>query len=417
MSSTRGGSHLFRGVSLAPPDPILSLSEDFRQDPRSHKLNLGVGVYANAEGATPVLEAVKAAERRLVEEEGSKSYLPIPGDPAYGRRVRDLVLGADHPAIAEERSFTVHTPGGTGALRVFFETVQNIRPGAEVWYSNPTWVNHQPLLEAVGLNSRAYPYFDATAQDLAFDAMVDALGEVSEGDLVLFHGCCHNPSGVDLQPEHWPILGELLARRGALPVFDFAYQGFGEGLEEDRAGILEVLSRVPEAAVCSSFSKNLGLYRERVGALTVVTAKVAEREPMFSQVKRAIRSLYSSPPSHGGAVVARVLTDPAIRGGWLEELSAMRYRIEEIRRLLASALDQHQLRLHPEGNDFIIRQRGMFSFTGLSRAEVVRLREEQAVYMVNSGRINVAALNPDSVKRLVEAIAAVRGVGSIHIDP
>lgn len=407
MTTTLDGSPVFRDVATAPPDPILSLTEHYRGDSRSDKLNLGVGVYVAADGTTPVLAAVKAAEERILREEVSKSYLPIPGTAEYASRVRELVLGPAHPAVAAGRSFTLHSPGGTGALRVFLETLQRVAPQTRVWVSDPTWVNHGPLLDAVGLEQRVYPYFDPSSQGLAFDAMVAALEGAVAGDVVVLHSCCHNPSGVDLSADQWSVVAELVARRQLLPLFDFAYQGFGDGLDADAAGMLKVIAAVPEAAVCSSFSKNLGLYRERVGALTMITADARETEPLFSQAKRAVRSLYSSPPSHGGTVAAMVLSDDHLRRQWLAELDAMRQRVVDMRQLLAACLDDRGLHLHPQGNDFLRRQRGMFSFTGLGPEQVDRMRDEQAVYMVRSGRINVAGLNERTVPRLVDALAAI----------
>lgn len=403
---------MFESVPIAPPDAIFGLIDAFQRDPRPDKITLSAGVYTDERGETPVMGVVKAAERRLLEGESTKNYLGIEGLPAFNERVPRLVFGDDHPALAEGRIATAQTVGGTGALRTFAETLTAVgtsagRGGRRIWISDPTWANHHQIFSAVGWTVESYPYFDAATHGLAYDALRRALARAERGDVVLFHPVCHNPTGVDPTPEQWRELAGLLAERQALPLVDFAYQGFGGGLEEDAAAVRLLARELPEVAVCSSFSKTFGLYRERVGALMVVAGSSEAAVAMRSQVKRAIRPTWSNPPSHGGSVVAEVLGDEDLRQRWSEELREMRERIAEMRRRLSEGLDAHGVRLSPEGNHFLAEQRGMFSFTGLSRQQVDRLRDEHGIYMVGSGRINVAGLNAANLDRVCAAVAEV----------
>lgn len=398
---------MFEHVPLAPPDPIFGLTEAFRRDPNPHKINLGAGVYQDEGGHTPVLRAVKRAERRLLGLEPTKSYLPIAGLPEYACVVQRLLLGAGHPAIAEGRAVTVQTPGGTGALRVAGDVLKLLRGGGTLFLSDPTWVNHVQVFEAVGLRLETYPYFDAAASALDFEALMASLAHLSPGDAVLLHACCHNPTGVDPSPEQWRQMADLLADRRVLPVLDFAYQGFAAGLDEDAGAIRELSRRLPEVVVCNSFSKNFGLYNERIGGLTVIAADPGQAQAVLSQVKRCIRANYSNPPAHGAAIVATVLGDPKLRQLWEAELAEMRLRIREMREQLATGLEQRGVRLHPEGNAFMVRQRGMFSFSRLGREQVERLRQEFSIYLVGSGRINIAGITRANLPRLCDAIAAV----------
>lgn len=400
---------MFSHIQPAPPDPILGLTEAFLADPRPHKINLGVGVYKDEAGATPILASVKAAEERLLREERSKSYLPIDGSPDYGRLVQELVLGAAHAAVQEQRVATSHTPGGTGALRVVGDFVRAHSPTSTVWLSAPTWANHPAIFEAAGLPTRTYRYFHTGESRLDEEGMLADLQQVKPQDLVLLHGCCHNPTGVDPTSEQWRRVGALLAQRGAVPLLDFAYQGFATGVDEDRVGLLAILEQCPEAFVCSSFSKNFGLYRERVGALTIVARSAPAAAAVQSNIKVCIRRNYSNPAAHGGEVVRVVLTEPTLREQWQQELRAMRERIANMRQALRAGLDRRGVQLNPRGNQFIIEQKGMFSFSGLTRQQVERLREEHAVYVVGSGRINVAGITPGNLDALCSAIAAVAG--------
>jgi len=395
---------MFETLKMAPPDPILGLTEAFNADPNPDKINLGVGVYKDASGNTPVLDCVKKAEARLLENEASKSYKPIPGDPAFGARVRELLLGAEHEVIAAGRAVSAHTPGGTGALRVAADYIHDHFAGATVWLTDPTWANHGNVFAHAGVATGKLAYFDAEHNAFACDAYLDALDSVAAGDVVLLHGCCHNPSGADPRLDEWRRIGERLAARGAMPLVDFAYQGFAAGLDEDAAGLRALLESHSEMIVASSFSKNFGLYSERVGGLSMVAADSARAEIVLSQMKAGIRANYSSPPAHGGAVVATVLGDETLRAAWIEELTAMRERINGMRHAFVEALRE---RGSNRDFTFIERQRGMFSFSGLDRDQVARLREEYSIYIVGSGRINVAGITPDNLPRLADAVIAV----------
>jgi aspartate/tyrosine/aromatic aminotransferase len=395
-------------VPAAPPDPILGLSAAFADDPNPDKINLGVGEYRDADGSTPVLASVRAAEARIVASSTTKRYLPIDGTPEYGRAVRSLLFGADETAL-RERCTVVQAPGGTGALRVAGDLIHTQFPGARLWLSDPTWANHPKIFAAAGLSTSSYPYYDGSAHAVDFDAMILSLEAASAGDVVLLHGCCHNPTGADLSLEQWQRLGDTLTAKRLLPLVDFAYQGFGEGLEEDAAGLRALLGRVPEMLVASSYSKNFGLYRERVGALTAVTTSANAAANVLSQLKVCVRTNFSNPPAHGSAIVTEILQDPALRAQWEEEVALMRDRINSMRTLLVDRLKEYTTGAASGSGDFsfIARQRGMFSFSGLTPQQVERLRSEHAVYIVGSGRINVAGVTPDNVDGLCRAVAAV----------
>lgn len=400
----------FGPIQPAPPDAILGLTEAFKADPREQKINLGVGVFKDATGQTPILEAVKSAEQQLLDTQTTKAYKPIAGDPAYRQVTQDLLFGQSHELAAGGRARTAHTPGGTGALRIAGDYLKNNHPGASVWLSDPTWANHPAIFEAAGVPTRTYAYYDPATFGLDFDAMLTSLSAAAPGDAVLLHGCCHNPSGVDLTAQQWEQLAAMIAERGLLPLIDFAYQGFADGIDEDAAGLRIVAQACDELLVCSSYSKNFGLYNERVGALTVVAAGEDAAAAAFSQIEQAIRRNYSNPPAHGAAIVQTILTDLKLRGDWQGELASMRGRINELRAVFAKALDERGVSLGPDGNGFIARQRGMFSFSGLTRAQVQALRNDHAIYMVGSGRINVAGITHDNCGRLCDAIAAARKV-------
>jgi aspartate/tyrosine/aromatic aminotransferase len=395
---------VFDTLPLAPADPILGLTELFQNDPNPRKVNLGVGVYKSADGRTPILEAVKEAERRLLDQATSKTYLPIAGQAAFGAHTQRLLFGADHEDLHSGRARTAHTPGGTGALRITAEFLRRHFPGARVWLSDPTWANHPAVFAGAGLETRPYTYYDAAARGLDFAGMLGSLESAAPGDAVLLHACCHNPTGIDPTAEQWEQLGARLAGGGLLPVLDFAYQGLGHGLEEDAAGLRCVLRHCPELIVCSSYSKNFGLYNDRVGAMTLVAASAEAAERAFSNVKPVIRTNYSNPPAHGAAVVSQILDDPELRGRWEDELTAMRERIRAMRKQFVANLARH-------GSDrdfsFITRQNGMFSFSGLNRDQVQALRDRFSIYIVGSGRINVAGMTPDNLDYLCEGIAAV----------
>lgn len=395
---------MFQNVQTAPPDSILGLNEAFRNDPNPEKINLSVGVFKDANGVTPVLDCVKEAERRLVSEEKTKSYLPIDGRPEYCRLVRELMLGADHEINAAARGVTVQTPGGTGALRVAADFLAKNLPGRKVWLSQPTWPNHPSIFAAAGVATAGYPYFDKASNGLAFAEMMETLQKVPAGDVVLLHGCCHNPSGIDPTAEQWQEIAELIHRRDLLPLVDFAYQGFGDGLCEDAAGLAALAQPGKELLICSSFSKNFGLYNERIGALTAVAGDSAAAAAVLSQLKNVIRSNYSNPPTHGGAVVETVLADPALRTQWESELTAMRNRINGMRTLFVETMKQTGV---DQDFSFIADQKGMFSFSGLTPVQVDELRSKFAIYIVGSGRINVAGISESNVEKLCTAIKAV----------
>ncbi len=395
---------MFEKVQIAPPDPILGLTEMFKADPNPDKINLSVGVYQDSSGKTPVLDTVKEAEKRILEQEKSKGYLPMTGEPVYCAQVQELLFGEGHEIITAKRAATAQCPGGTGALRVAGDYLHTLHPRAKIWLSNPTWANHNTIFAAAGLTCEKYDYRDPVTNGLDFDAMCASIKTIPKGDVILLHGCCHNPTGIDPTPDQWVQIGVLLAEQGVLPLVDFAYQGLAAGIEQDRAGLLELTKKVKQMLICSSFSKNFGLYRERTGALTVVADSADQAATVMSQVKLRIRYNYSNPPSHGGQIVATVLSDKELKARWIEEVADIRNRINEMRHLLVKTLKEKGLK-----EDFspIIEQSGMFSVTRLTKEQVTQLREKYSIYIVDSGRINVAGLTHDNMDRLCEALKSV----------
>jgi aspartate/tyrosine/aromatic aminotransferase len=396
---------MFDTLPLAPPDPILGLGEAFKSDPRPGKINLSVGVYKDEQGNTPILACVKEAERRLLEGEKSKGYLSIEGLAEYDSRVQELLLGPRHEIVASGRAVTAQTPGGTGSLRVAADFLKKHFPAARVWLSKPTWVNHQAIFQAAGLATESYAYMDASGTGLDYPALRSAVEKIPARDVLLLHACCQNPTGIDPTQEQWREIAALCGQRGILPLVDFAYQGFGDGLEEDGLGLRELAAANRELIVCSSFSKNFGLYCERVGALTVVATGADAAQRALSQVRISIRTNYSNPPQHGAAIVAAVLANAGLRRQWEEELAVMRKRIHQMRRLFVETM-----RAKSPGRDFsfIERQKGMFSFSGLTNMQVDELRTKHAVYIVaGGGRMNVAGMTTANMPRLCDAIAAV----------
>lgn len=396
---------MFELLSMAPPDAILGLNDAFRKDPNPHKINLSVGVYKDAEGNTPILASVKEAEHRLLASETNKSYLPIEGSPQYGKLVRELLFGASHEIVINQRACTAHTPGGTGALRTAADFLKRKLPVGKVWFSKPTWDNHLNIFQAAGLAVDTYAYIDAAGRGLDFAGMLAALRAIPAGDAVLLHAGCHNPTGIDPTPEQWREIAATIHERKLLPIVDFAYQGFGDGLSEDAAGLRELAQPGKELLVCSSFSKNFGLYNERVGALTVVAADQAAADVALSHVKVCIRVNYSNPPCHGAAIVTTVLSDATLRQAWEAEVAAMRQRISSMRKLFVNTMKAKK----PEHDfSFIQQQRGMFSFSDLSPLQVDELRTKHSLFIVvNGGRINVAGMTEGNMDRLCSAIAAV----------
>ncbi|MEQ1938727.1 amino acid aminotransferase [Mesorhizobium sp. CN5-321] len=392
---------MFETLQAAPTDKILALIGLYRADPRAGKVDLGVGVYKDSDGRTPVMCAVREAEKRLLQDQDSKTYLGLAGDLAFNAAMTKLVFGeAGDPA----RIRTAQAPGGSGALRLVAELIQRSRPGASVWMSSPTWPNHAPIMRGAGLKTRDYPYFDARSGTVSFDAMLDALGKAEPGDVVLLHGCCHNPTGANLDAAQWAAVADLLAHKHLLPFIDIAYQGFGEGLDADAEGLRIVAARVPEMLVAASCSKNFAVYRDRVGAAMVMAGDSAQADIAMSQMLAAARTLYSMPPDHGAAAVRIVLEDPALRADWESELEDMRQRMLRLRVAFAEALRRQS---NSDRFDFIAEHRGMFSRLGLTEHQVERLRDEHAVYMVGDSRINVAGLPEDRLDDLAKAIVSV----------
>lgn len=404
---------MFESVPMAAPDAIMGLTEAFKKDPNPDKINLTIGVYKDDSGQTPIFTSVKKAEARLLENEQTKSYLSIEGEATYGACVQSMVFGEDHEIITGNRAVTAHTPGGTGALRVAGEFLAKIRPGATLWLSQPTWPNHPGVFEAARLNVKTYPYYDPELKSLDFEAMTNALKDAGEGDIVLYHGCCHNPTGMDPNHEQWKILAQLTRDRGFTPFFDFAYQGLGTGLEEDARGLREFCTEGCEMLVASSFSKNFGLYRERTGALTLVAGSSDAAQCSLSQLKSVIRANYSNPPAHGAAIVSTVLTDPELSTEWKQEVLAMCERINAMRQQFVDKL--HALGVS-EDYSFLTRQKGMFSFSGLTPGQVERLRDEFGIYIVGSGRVNVASITSENIDRLCECIARVVADSEVVAD-
>ncbi|MEM7576096.1 MAG: amino acid aminotransferase [Planctomycetota bacterium] len=398
---------MFQHVEPAAPDAILGISEAYRADPRPEKISLAVGVYKDAHGNTPVLDVIKVAEQRLVETEASKTYLPIDGPPAYGAAVRRLLFGADQELATSTRARTAASPGGTGALRIAADYLKQNHPEASVWLTKPTWANHPAIFDAAGVPTKSYAWIDASGFGLDMDAVLADLAEIPTGDAVLLHGCCHNPTGIDPTPEQWTQIADALAGRGVLPLIDFAYQGFGKGVHKDALGLRAVAEQCPEVLICSSYSKNFGLYNDRVGALTVLAETDAAAGAVMSRIKQGIRRSFSNPPAHGLSLVSIILDDPALHTQWQAELGTMRGRIQAMREALRSGLDERGVSLSPDGNDFITQQLGMFTVSGIDQPQVQRLAKEFGIYIVGSGRINVAGITPGNVDTLCDAIAAV----------
>lgn len=397
-------SALFAGVEMAPRDPILGVTEAFNADPNPRKVNLGVGIYYNDDGKVPLLECVRRAERQLVDASQPRAYLPIDGLAAYDKAVQALVFGADSPLIRDKRVITVQALGGTGALKVGADFIRRLSPGASVWISDPSWENHRALFENAGFKVNAYRYYDPGTRGLDFDGMAAALSAIPKGDVVVLHACCHNPTGADLAQTQWTTVIDTVRSRGLVPFLDLAYQGFGDGIDADAFAVRAFAAAGVPMFVSNSFSKSFSLYGERVGALSIVADTADEAARLLSQVKRIVRTNYSNPPTHGGRVVATVLESPELRAIWESELAGMRDRIRDMRRQLVEKLRS----VAPGANyDFVIRQRGMFSYSGLTKDQVGRLGTEFSVYAIDTGRICVAALNTRNIDYVADAIAKV----------
>ena len=395
---------MFEQFTQAPPDAILGLTEAFRKDTNPKKINLGVGVYKDESGNTPILASVKQAEIRVLNAEKTKTYLPIEGSPAYNSATQTLLFGADHEIIRSKRAATAQAPGGTGALRIAADTLAKLTKGVTVWISNPTWPNHPSVFQAAGLGVKSYPYFDPKTNDVDFEGMMATLREIPSGDVLLLHGACHNPTGVDLTPEQWKAVAQVVVERKLLPLVDFAYQGFASGLMEDAIGLHTIADTGVELLVANSYSKNFGLYNERAGALTVIAKNEEDAQTILSHVKQAIRANFSNPPAHGSAIVETILNDPQLRAQWEGEVGEMRDRINSMRHLFVETLNEKGVK---RDFSFIARQRGMFSFSGLTPEQVKALRDDYAIYIVGSGRISVAGMAESTMDYLCTAIAEV----------
>ena len=392
----------FSAIELAPRDPILGLNEAFNADPRSDKINLGVGVYYNENGKIPLLACVKTAEAERVAAVLPRGYQPIEGTPVYNRAVQTLLLGQDAPHLNEGRAVTVQSIGGTGALKIGADFLYRQLGSRNIHISDPSWENHRALFEAAGFQVADYPYYDPATRGVRFDALLAYLNGLPSGDVVLLHACCHNPTGADLTPTQWAEISRVCDTRGLIPFLDIAYQGFADGIEADAAAVRQFAAAGLPCLIASSFSKSFSLYGERVGALTLLCASADEAARVLSQVKRVIRTNYSNPPIHGAAIVTTVLTQPTLRQQWEDELATMRDRIRAMRGDLVTGLAAQGV---ATDFGFINRQRGMFSYTGLTATQVERLRAEFGIYAVSTGRICLAALNPGNLDRVADAIA------------
>jgi aspartate aminotransferase len=400
---TKWDEPLFQELKQLSPDSILGLMGKFRADPSPTKVDLGVGVYRDLSGNTPVLACVRRAEAEILAAQTTKSYVAAAGREEFNRAVEELVLGSAHAARRERRVRTVQAPGGCGALRLGAELIRAAAPAVTVHISDPTWGNHTPLLGSSGLRLERYPYYDTAANGLRFEAMLERLDRAAEGDVVLIHACCHNPTGADLDPGQWQALGQLLGRRRLVPLLDLAYQGFAVDLEADAAGLRLITEQVPESLVAISYSKNLGLYRERVGALIAIGESPTRADAMLSHVLQIARGMYSMPPDHGAAIAAHIFGNAALKKEWIEELDRMRTRISDMRTLLALELG----RAAGAGTfDFIRAQRGMFSLLGVSPEVVERLRDKHHIYMTSDSRMNLAGIMPHNATYVAESIAA-----------
>jgi aspartate/tyrosine/aromatic aminotransferase len=392
---------LFEPLQPAAADAILGLIGEHKADPRPEKVDLGVGVYRNEGGETPVLKAVKKAEHRLLGTQKSKAYVGTAGDPQFNKLMQQLAF-AD--SVDASRIATIQTPGGSGSLRVAAGLIMQANPDAVLWVSDPTWANHTPLLGGAGLNMKVYPYYDGESHSIRVDDMLETLRGANSGDLVLLHACCHNPSGLDPNEEQWQAIADVIEERGLVPFIDMAYQGFARGLDEDAYGVRLLASRLPELVLSTSCSKNFGLYRERVGSLSILARDAETCAVVNSQMNSYVRTLYSMPPDHGGAIVGMILGDDELRAEWVAELDEMRERLSGMGALLHDAL-----KTEAPGHDFshLLDSNGMFCFLGVTPEQVERLKKEHGVYMVGSSRINVAGITPSNVEYLASSIAAV----------
>jgi len=395
---------MFASLKALPADPILGLLAKYREDTNPKKIDLGVGVYKNEAGETTVLNCVKKAEQHRTDTETSKVYISPTGSPLFNDEMANLIFGANHKVLNENRARTVSTPGGTGALRVAAEFIKSCKAGATIWVSNPTWANHTGLFEAAGLTVKTYPYYDHENKNLDFDGMLAALKQVPSDDAVLLHACCHNPSGMDLNQEQWQQVADVAKSIGFTPVVDMAYQGFGQGLDEDAYGLRLMAESVNEMVVCSSCSKNFGLYRERIGACTIIGESSLQVDIANSVLLSVVRVIYSMPPAHGAALVETILSSDELRSEWYRELAEMRNRINGNRQLIVDKLVENGV---TRDFSFITHQAGMFSFLGITPEQVQQLQDEYSIYMVGSSRMSIAGIANSNVDYLAQSIAKV----------
>ncbi|NOU50696.1 aspartate/tyrosine/aromatic aminotransferase [Pseudoalteromonas sp. JBTF-M23] len=394
---------MFSELKPLPTDPILGLMAAYKQDTNPNKIDLGVGVYKDEQGDTPVLRAVKQAEAFRLENEKTKSYIGLAGNLDFCQKMESLLLG-EHSALLANRVRTAQTPGGTGALRVAAEFIKRCNTNATVWVTTPTWANHISLFEAAGLNVKEYPYYDYENKGLLFDEMINTLKQVPKGDVVLLHACCHNPSGMDLNEQQWKVVAELAKEVGFTPLIDIAYQGFGSSLDEDAKGLRMLADSVEEMLICSSCSKNFGLYRERVGACSLIAKDAAVADVSNSVLLSVVRSIYSMPPAHGADIVSTILSSDELTQMWHEELDEMRTRINGLRTLIKDSLAAKGV---AQDFSFIDRQNGMFSFLGINKEQIERLQKDYAIYIVGSSRVNVAGISQANIDYFADAVATV----------
>jgi len=395
---------MFNQLQSVPPDALLKLIVQYSQDENPNKVDLGVGVYKNESGQTPIMQAVSKAEHIILEQQQTKSYIGPAGSQLYCDLSAQLIFGKDHSVIKDKRISVAQTPGGCGALRMASEFINTCKKNAVIWVSTPTWVNHIPLMCEAGLELKEYPYYDYSTKSVNFSAMIETLNQANEGDLVLLHGCCHNPSGADLNKQQWQQLTELILKKNLIPFVDIAYQGLGDGLEEDAYGLRLLAQSVPEMIVASSCSKNFGLYRERTGTVIIISSNAERAQISGSQLFSTIRGNYSMPPAHGAAIVETILNDQSLYTQWSDELTSMRTRLSDNRQNLVTAINELKT---GENFDFITKEKGMFSFLNITAQQVDRLRDEYSIYMAGSSRINIAGIATHNVEYVANAVANV----------
>ncbi|MCL1142479.1 amino acid aminotransferase [Shewanella gaetbuli] len=395
---------MFEQLKALPSDPILGLLTQYRNDPQANKVDLGVGVYKDPQGHTPILDCVKIAEQQRTATEDTKVYIGPTGSAQFNQLITELAFGTQHSALLANRIRTISTPGGTGALRVAADFIKRCKPNAVIWVSDPTWANHTGLFEAAGITVKTYPYYDYDTKSLKFEQMLQALSQVSKDDVVLLHACCHNPSGMDLTTEQWDQVIAITTKQGFTPLIDMAYQGFGQGIDEDAYGVRKMAEAVENMILCSSCSKNFGLYRERIGACSILGLNAAQADIAFSVLLYVVRCIYSMPPAHGAAIVETILSDQKLKQQWLDELAIMRNRINGNRQMLVNKLIENGVE---QDFSFIANQKGMFSFLGISPEQVAALKQQHSIYMVDSSRISIAGISETNVDYLAKSIATI----------